>query len=179
MTDSKSLSFNLIFLITKISNEVQIWIRDVFWVRYKPLAIFQPRKPDGFLLLGGDGEMRCWRTTDIASPDTRLMIRSRVKLITHTLHFVVHPYHFNGKYPGWSTNMSCKKQQQCLQRREDEYNSQSLYVAYSNTQNGSPHFQHTVGTGRTNDHASNIQILIKTEQKSTHRTALTEIILGI
>jgi len=43
---------------------------------------------------------------------------------------------------------------------EDEYNSQSLYVAYSNTQNLRPHFQHPVVTGRTNDHASHLQPLI-------------------
>jgi hypothetical protein len=52
-------------------------------------------------------------------------------------------------------------------------------VAYSNTQNGRPHFQHTVVTGRTNDHASNLQLLITTEQKSTHPTALTETIFRI
>lgn len=109
LTDNHILLIWFFSLQKKNCNKVLKRIRNVFWVRYETsLAIFQPCKPHGFLLLDGDVEMRCWHTTDIASPDTRLMIRSRVKLITHTRHFVIHPYHFHSKYPGWSTNMSCK-----------------------------------------------------------------------
>ena len=104
-------------------------IRNVFWAWYgTPLATFQPRKPDGFLLLDGVAETRCWRTTDIASPDTRLIIRSRDKLITHTRHSVVHPYYFHGKYPGWSTNMSCKNSNHvCSEERMNTIHSHYMW----------------------------------------------------